>query len=200
MVIIPISDRTDIAEVAERQFKKIGNAIEVGVWRGEFAAHNLRFWSGNYVMCDLWGFREDGTADKNMDDKGSWNEVMFDAIRNTLFAGERVTMNKGASIEVAKTFPDNFFDWIYLDALHDYDSVMADMEAWWPKLRTGGLFSGDDFGDQSLRWQEKYGGVAKGFNWGVREAVTEFAAKYNKQFFVTWMNDKTQCPAWYLVK
>lgn len=194
--IIPIPDRTDIAAVANKYFLQTGNAIEVGVWRGEFAAHNLRFWIGDYFMCDLWDFREDGTADKNMKDPGSWAEVMQEAIDNTAFAGSRVSIKKGASVDMAKTFPSDFFDWIYLDALHDYDSVLEDIEAWWPKLRKGGLFSGDDYGDQSLRWQEKYGGVAKGFNWGVKDAVIDFG----KPFSVTWMNDKTACPAWYMIK
>lgn len=199
-MIIPIPDRMDIAEVAEKQFKQTGNAVEVGVWRGEFSAHNLRFWTGNYFMVDLWEFRKDGTADKNMDDQKSWDEIKAEAIRNVRFAAKRVVVCQGESLDRAKDAMDGLFDWIYLDAMHDYDSVMRDMEAWWPKLRPGGLFSGDDYGDQSLRWQEKYGGVARGFNWGVKDAVIDFAKKYGKQFSVTWMNDKTQCPAWYMVK
>lgn len=199
-MITPIPDRMDIAEVAEKQFKQTGNAVEVGVWRGEFSAHNLRFWTGNYFMVDLWEFRKDGTADKNMDDQRSWDEIKAEAIRNTKFAGGRVNIYQGDSVTGANLNGSNKFDWIYLDAMHDYDSVMRDMEAWWPKLRSGGLFSGDDYGDQSLRWQEKYGGVARGFNWGVKDAVIDFAKKYGKQFYVTWMNDKTACPAWYMVK
>lgn len=199
-IIEPIPDRTDMALVAEVFFKKTGNAIEVGVWRGEFAAHNLRFWMGDYYLCDLWEHREDGTADKNPPDVGSWAEVLEDAIMNTNFAGDRVKLKKGASTVISKGFDDNYFDWIYLDALHDYDSVMEDLEAWWPKLREGGLFSGDDYGDQTLRWADRFGGVARGFNWGVIEAVTEFAESKEVQVYVTWMNDKTECPAWYIIK
>lgn len=199
-IIEPIRDRTDIAEMAEAFFKQTGNAIEIGVWKGEFSAHNLRFWSGQYFMCDLWKHRKDGTADKNMEDERSWNEVLEDAIRNTRFAAERVNICKDASEAVAERFDDGFFDWIYLDALHDYDSVINDLKAWWPKLRGGGLFSGDDYGDQSMRWKDRFGGVAIGFNWGVIEAVTDFAAEKGAQVHVTWMNDKTECPAWYIIK
>jgi hypothetical protein len=199
-IITPIPDRTDMALVAEKQFRQTGNAIEIGVWRGEFAAHNLRFWKGRYYLCDLWAHREDGTADKNMEDPGTWEEVKANALLNVSFANDRVILSEGPSLMMADYFKDKVFDWIYLDTLHDYKSVKAELAAWWPKLRTGGLFSGDDYGDQSLRWQDKYGGVARAFNWGVIEAVNEFAAEQGKQLHVTWMNDKTMCPAWYLIK
>ena len=34
------------------------------------------------------------------------------------------------------------------DALHTYEAVLADLRAWWPRLRRGGLLSGDDYGDE----------------------------------------------------
>jgi len=55
------------------------------------------------------------------------------------------------SIEAAKTFPDNHFDFIYIDAEHDYVNVMLDLNAWWPKVKTGGVFSGHDFWDDRVR-------------------------------------------------
>lgn len=34
---------------------------------------------------------------------------------------------------------------IYVDARHDYCGVMDDLNAWWPKLREGGLAAGHDY-------------------------------------------------------
>ena len=34
---------------------------------------------------------------------------------------------------------------IHLDGGHDYDSVMADLRAWWPVLAAGGVLIGDDY-------------------------------------------------------
>lgn len=199
-IIKPIEDRTDIAAVAQRQFFVTGNAIEVGVWQGEFAAQNLKHWRGRYYLCDKWAFRQDGTTDKNMNDSGSWGDVIREAVKNTLFAGSRVKILHGDSEEMAKEITPGHFDWIYIDTKHDYLSVKKELHIWWPKLRSGGMFSGDDYGDKSRRWANRFGGVAKIYNWGVIHAVNEFCQQNNLQLNVTWMNDITTTPAWYLVK
>jgi predicted O-methyltransferase YrrM len=37
------------------------------------------------------------------------------------------------------------FDVVYIDAGHDYTSVKADIGAWLPKVRKGGIICGDDY-------------------------------------------------------
>lgn len=210
----PVPDRSDLANIAEKLFKKTNNAIEVGVYAGDFSKHNLKYWSGNYYMCDAWGYRPEdamrGYWDKNHHSNDEFNIIKQQAINNTSFAGDRVKLIQSLSVDAAKTFDDNFFDWIYLDAMHDYVNIIQDLEAWWPKLRVGGLFSGDDYGlHQSCiydisnmtpqRWANRYGNTAIDWGWGTLNAVCEFANKYNVVASATWLND-TQQPSWYLIK
>lgn len=54
---------------------------------------------------------------------------------------------------------------VYLDANHTYEHVRADLEAWYPMVRPGGLLAGHDLN-------------SKGHNCGVREAVTDFVATH----------------------
>jgi predicted O-methyltransferase YrrM len=37
------------------------------------------------------------------------------------------------------------FDVIFIDALHDYASVLKDISMWWPRVRDGGFLCGHDF-------------------------------------------------------
>jgi hypothetical protein len=51
----------------------------------------------------------------------------------------------GESTEVAKQFPDHFFDFVYLDASHDYESARADILAWKNKVKLNGFIGGHDY-------------------------------------------------------
>jgi precorrin-6B methylase 2 len=45
----------------------------------------------------------------------------------------------------AAQFPDQSLDLIFIDGNHQYDAVLQDLHAWYPKLRSGGLLAGDDY-------------------------------------------------------
>ena len=49
------------------------------------------------------------------------------------------------SEEAYKDFPDEYFDYVYIDGEHLYDFVKKDIELWYPKLKKNGIFAGHDF-------------------------------------------------------
>jgi len=96
-------------------------------------------------------------------------------------------LNKGtnivalrSSIEDAfsdKKVVENYFDWIYLDTSHDYESTVNQLEMCRIIVKKGGLLTGDDY--DSKHWP------------GVVQAVDEFAKHYkldcqikNRQFIM----------------
>lgn len=58
--------------------------------------------------------------------------------------GDRFRVLVSDSAAAASAFADGSCDVVWIDAAHDYDSVSKDLDAWWPKVRPGGLFAGDD--------------------------------------------------------
>jgi hypothetical protein len=70
-------------------------------------------------------------------------------------------------------------DVIFIDALHDYESVKQDISLWWPRVRPGGYLCGHDY---NHKWPGVMRAVAEQFNlmdvclgpdsmWWVQKAV-----------------------------
>ena len=59
--------------------------------------------------------------------------------------GDAIALIVAESVGASRLFADASIDWVHLDALHDYESVKADIAAWLPKVKPGGWLSGDDY-------------------------------------------------------
>lgn len=73
-------------------------------------------------------------------------------LSNTIHAGltDRIIPIRMNSLEAAKALRGKV-DLIYLDAAHDTNSVIADILAWYPHLRKGGVMCGDDWSWPTVR-------------------------------------------------
>ena len=87
------------------------------------------------------------------------------------FGSERYNIVKKFTTEAAFLYPKEYFDFIYLDASHTYESSRRDIQMWWPKLKQGGIFAGDDYINGNVN--------VAGYRFGVKDAVDEFASIYN---------------------
>ena len=74
---------------------------------------------------------------------------------------DMVDVVEGDSAESAAQFKDGEFWAVFVDAAHDYDSVVRDISAWWPKVKDGGILAGHDY-----QWVD------------VSRAVNEFAESH----------------------
>ena len=54
-------------------------------------------------------------------------------------------MLRKTSLEAVKEFDDGYFDMVYLDANHSYWAVKGELDAWFPKVKKGGILAGDDY-------------------------------------------------------
>lgn len=56
----------------------------------------------------------------------------------------KIKLLRYKSNEAVKYISDNSIDFIYIDGDHSYDSVLSDLRLYYPKVKKGGIISGDD--------------------------------------------------------
>ena len=67
-------------------------------------------------------------------------------------------------------------DFVYIDAAHDYESVVKDIDHWWKAVRSGGVLGGHDF--------DHANDDVIVVRYGVVQAVIEFVTKNKLQLYV----------------
>ena len=122
------------------------NGAEVGVESGRFAQTLCKSNPGLHLYCvDAWlsygAYRQHVSQART--------EWMLERARERL-SGYSYTIIRKFSVEAAEDIEDGSLDFVYIDANHAYEHVVADIAAWLPKVRSGGIISGHDYAHWTL--------------------------------------------------
>lgn len=119
--------------------------VEIGSYRGKSAcylAEGAKRGLGAFVTCvDPWGLPGNKTGRYGFADPATFEA--FHAQVATMGLEDRITAIVGFSVDVAA-------DWtapiglLYVDGSHEYEDVIADIDAWGGKIVPGGLIVFDD--------------------------------------------------------
>jgi predicted O-methyltransferase YrrM len=141
------------------KFPTNSHFVEVGVWKGMSAA---------YMAVEIINSGKDIKFDcvdnwEYIEEQKEIPKDMFEGLYKTFLKNINpvkhiITPVRELSWDGAKHYKDNSLDFIFIDAAHDYKSVKKDINAWFPKLKQGGIIAGHDY-----TWCED-----------VRQAVNEF--------------------------
>jgi SAM-dependent methyltransferase len=156
------------------------NAVvaEIGVAEGEFSREIVdRCQPKELVLIDVWESVNPQHGSKAM-------LKVKDRLAAEIADGT-VKMRQGFSFDVLETFPDNYFDWVYVDAAHDYENVCRDISLCLQKVKDDGIIAGHDY----IRWAR---GPAR---YGVIEAVNE-AVIENEMDFLYLTHEQDQHLSW----
>lgn len=158
--------------------------VEVGVAHGRNAEGILKKWkSGKIYLVDPY---RRWPSSEYVDPVNRQNPKKL--LRR---CRARLSRHKGRYSQIfkdsqsaVKQFSDNSLDFVYIDANHHEPQISADLLAWWPKVKPGGIFGGHDF----------YMRDTAAYRCDVEAAVTRFASDIGRKIHVT------NCMSWWIQK
>jgi hypothetical protein len=135
----------DLIKFVKTQYNVPLTIAEIGVERGVNATEILQGLNVQrlYLVDHYLPYGDcltNGGCPQEVQDKVYRN--MFMNLQNYL---DRITLVTKDSVFASSLFPDEFFDFVYIDASHDYEPVRQDILAWWPKIKVGGIIGGHDY-------------------------------------------------------
>jgi predicted O-methyltransferase YrrM len=120
--------------------------VELGSWMGASAiamARSVRRWGGTVTCVDTWAgeLNDDGGSPA-----GRSPLMLLSCARAMVEAGvsASVRLIPAMTVDAAQCWTQPI-DFLYVDADHGYDAVRADLAAWVPHVKPGGLIAGDDY-------------------------------------------------------
>lgn len=132
---------------------------ELGVFKGNFSDILIDiFHPDKLYLLDTFHLADyiagEFTADKHMQ-----------YIQKKYAGNSNVVLMQGLSYEKLSMFPNNYLDYIYVDADHTYEGVKKDIEVAYQKVKHGGIIQFNDYTNYS---------ICDHMEFGVLYAVNEF--------------------------
>jgi len=155
-------------------------AGEIGVAKAYYAGYILsELKPAKLHLIDPWRFQNipDYVMDANntTDEEGDrrYNDVC-DKFSAAINAGV-VKLHRALSTEIVDTFPDEYFDFLHIDAVHTYSGCLADLRAFDRKVKRTGFITGHDYQTIPIA-RAHHNGVVRAVNDFVKETGYEFLA------------------------
>lgn len=174
VIEIPNVTRDDLAEFLAENSMNLG--AEIGVAAGEYSEILMKA-NPNLTLfgVDPW---EPYKGYKDFARLGTFTSLEAQA-HERLDKYEKYHFVKEYSMEAAETFTDEVLDFVYIDANHSEPYVSQDINAWFKKVKKGGIVAGHDYARIKAKGKED------STNWAVIPAVHKFAKENGLQIY-TW--------------
>jgi predicted O-methyltransferase YrrM len=125
-----------------QKIKEGDTIVEVGIYKGKSILYLAEHIAQRNLNVRLYGV--DNWAGETTVDETS-EQIKQAYYRNIWPLKSRIVTLEYPSLEAVKAFPDGSLAFAFIDAAHDYDNVKADILAWMPKVKKGGILAGHDY-------------------------------------------------------
>ncbi len=154
---------------------KIG--AEVGVFRGYTTWRVLKALPDieKYYCIDPWELYSDQA--RTLRNKSSEKSMLADGtawkdfVKNVAPWRDKITVIRHMSEEALGHIPDEYLDFVFIDANHSYKYAKFDIPGWTRKVKRGGIVFGHDY-------EDPHKGARRDLEFGVGRAVRELITNF----------------------
>lgn len=112
------------------------HGVEVGALKGQSAA---------FLFEQLRGWMDTGPCKPRLDLVEREPSNVVELRRNLVAWSDMASIHCTSSVQASTFYSDDSLDFVMLDAGHEYADLRTDIDAWWPKLKPGGILATHDY-------------------------------------------------------
>ena len=120
--------------------------VEIGCWKGRSSCHMASAIRNSGKQIELFCVDTWMGSTEHVNELCVQSDTLYEEfLSNTQSFKDIIQPVRLPSVEASQQFEDGSCDFIFIDAAHDYDNVLADIDAWLPKLKANGVLAGHDY-------------------------------------------------------
>jgi len=124
--------------------------VEVGVLECNNAVHIFKYAKPKKLyLVDRFEKYHDVIGDLSVFNQEMWEDIYKTDIER--MAPYNAEFIRKSSMEAVKQFNDESLDFVYLDDDHRKEYVVANVNAWYPKIKKGGIIGGHDWTESEVK-------------------------------------------------
>ncbi len=164
-----------------RKFPSGSTFVEVGAFKGKSSSYMAVEIANSkkqidFFVVDIWNY--------TVDNYGKEVDVYDLYTQNIAPVKKYIKPLKMGSVNAAEKFADSSIDFLFLDAGHEYEDLFSDMDAWYSKVKSGGIIAGHDYYPDNPTW----GGVYTAMNDMLKSGRIDNLDYYPDDCFIIYKN------------
>lgn len=153
---------------------------EIGVFKGDFARELYELNPQHLFLCDPWEQGLSYSGDHDGQNGNTYHASSLCEHVHTLFAQQsHVSIHREKSATFIPKLAAASLDAAYVDGDHSYQTVKADLDGLYPKIKKGGFLMGHDYEFNPNKAPHDLEPMI----FGVARAVNEFCREKNLSIF-----------------
>jgi hypothetical protein len=144
-------DYSDLYDMVSELYEPNSIFVEIGVWQGASLSYlMLKNRDKDVFGVDTFKGDPNNPNEQRIIKEGNLNleEITRNNLNKLALSPILIIEN---SILAAEKFTNDCCSFVFIDGGHMYDQVCADIKAWLPKVKSGGILAGHDYNSHGVQ-------------------------------------------------